>query len=576
VRRSRLFSIDVLDRSNADDRTDILAKAGFAHRLADGLYTLLPLGQRVLQRISAMLRRRLEGIAAQEVSMPLLQPLGLWERVRIGGQTRAESFGRELFRVNDAMDEQLILAPTHEEIAAVLTAASIRRSSDLPRTIFQIQPRFRNQVAPLRGGLLLTREFFMADAYSFHANEDCLDTTYDLIRNAFFETLSDCGVMAEFVAADSGAMGGGKSEELVVSLPGTTSAVAVKCGGCGYAASLDIAKFARRSQDGLALLDQEEIIAPDGLSVEALAMLVGASTSNRLNCTPFVTGGRLVLAVVPGDIILNPVKLRKALTAVGYRVADLRPATETELIALGGYETISLVYTPDSVLVVADESVRARSNFHMLAPRVARVLNNLNIERDFHVDVFGDIGSAPHGASCWQCGAKLNVLCGIEVGHIFKLGTLYSAAFGAKTREMGVGDCEVHMGSYGLGLTRLLATVVETKRDARGLVWPTRVAPYSCIIVPLTETPEARFEAEDLYRQLSQAQVAVLLDDSHNDSDEKLRYADFIGIPYRISITGNAGQAATVVRERATAIEHLMGISSVVDWMLRISRETNS
>jgi len=336
----------------------------------DGVYGLLPLGHRVFQRIVAVVRKEMSAIGAQEVSMPLLQPEALWQR-RIGNaDTRASSFGSQLFRIRSHDDKPLILAPTHEEVAALVGALCIRDVRDLPRVLYQIQPRFRDQASADEHGLLQTREFVMADAYSFHSDRASLDESYAAIKEAFRRIAMACGDDAEVVSADAGLMGGEESEELVAALPNSAKTAALRCSQCSYAASAEIAEFARaRSVEAPGPI--EEVAVPDGLSADGVARWLGAPSAKRLTCTPFVAAeGRIVLAVLPSDLSLNTVKLVNSLSRSGVSTGELERTSAKDLATLGmNYESISLVRTPTSIVVIADEAVRSNANFFVPSTR---------------------------------------------------------------------------------------------------------------------------------------------------------------------------------------------------------------
>ena len=546
----RLSQLLTSHRSRDDDRSDLLAYAGYTHRLMDGAYSLLPLGHRVLQRIVSIVRREMSRIGAQEVSMPLLQPEELWQRHIGGGDTRASSFGAQLFRILTHDDRRLILAPTHEEVAALLGALCIRDARDLPRVFYQIQPRFRDQESAAESGLLHTREFVMADTYSFHADRASLDESYAVIKDAFCRVATACGVHADLVSADAGVMGGEESEELAAPLPNSRATAAVHCTRCGYAASVEIAEFARpRSNEEP--LGVEEIAVPDGLSVDEVGRWLGEAPAKRLTWTLFVSGERVVLAVLPGDLSLNHVKLLHALSQSGVEPTGLRSASAEDLRSRGmNYESISLVRTPSSVTVIADEGLRSSVNFFIPSTRAGHFLINVNAERDFRVDAFADLAVAGEGAPCSKCGAGLRAISGIELGHVFKLGSLYTAAFGAEIASSEGLRMPIEMGCYGLGITRLMATIVEQTRDARGIVWPESVAPYLAVVLPLSTNGEIRRAAEQLYADLSASGLDVLLDDTGDPPADQVRNADLLGIPLQIVFSGDVAADGSVVEIR--------------------------
>jgi prolyl-tRNA synthetase len=523
-------------RPECDDATDLLAAAGYTHRLADGLYTLLPLGQRVLARLNAIIRGEMARVGAQEITMPLLQPAALWNRPNADAGTRADAFGSQLLRVSVTGAEPLVLSPTHEEVASVVAGACIGGERDLPRVVYQIQPRFRHQACHAEDGLLHTREFVMADAYSFHVNRASLDATYSAMKHALLAVVSACGVSARYVAADGGAIGGDESEELVAPLPSSASEAAVYCISCGYAASIELATFARQRRKATPLAPLEEVADPQ------------ASQAQRLVWIPFVTRGQIILGVFPRGQLLSLEKLGKALARAGVAAPDLHPASAHELSQLGAsYDTISLIRTPRSVLIVGDEALRSDVSFCIPSSRAGHVLVNVNTPRDFRIDLCADICAAREGAGCSSCGAALSGLRGVEIGHIFKLGTHYM-------RELATqpGARAVQMGCYGLGVTRLMATIVEQHRDARGIVWPERVAPFLAAIV--AQGPEASPAALQLYRELSASGLQVLFFDSPEAAADKIARADRLGIPFQVVVpAAGTGTGTLELRHRTTS-----------------------
>jgi prolyl-tRNA synthetase len=531
---------------NAESDDDLLARAGYTYRVGDGLYSLLPLGNRVLQRINSIVRRELERAGAQEVTMPLLQPRLLWQQRIRGGATRADAFGPQLFQVRGGTGDDWVLAPTHEEIAALLGAACIHAPRDLPRIIFQIQPRFRDHPFTAKTGLLRTREFVMADAYSFHADAASLQETYAAMKRAIANVLLDCGVAAGAVKASSGAMGGDDSEELIAPLPETRVVAAVRCAGCEYAASLEVAEFQRVCPQHREMLPLKEAAVPDGTEADEGLAFLESSLSNRLGCVPFIAGTNLVLAVLPANLVLSCEKLLCALSRANIDVAGFHQGSAEELVRLGGDgDWISLVRTPPAVFVIADESVRTGSNFVFPSQQAGRYLLNLNSSRDFRVDIFADLAVASAGDLCMRCGSRLRAIYGTEVAHLFNLGSSYAAAFGAFPQS-----CKPpQMGCYGLGITRLMATIVHQNRDEHGIVWPHSVAPYAAIIVPAASDCSCRAFSEHLYHMLSNSVVDVLLDDSDDTLENRLAYADLLGIPVKIIASENLQQTVEV-RER--------------------------
>jgi prolyl-tRNA synthetase len=540
-------------RRSADG--DLLAQAGYVQELASGLYTLLPLGQRVFARISALVRGALAAQGAQEVTMPLLQPEALWLRT-VGGQTRAEVFGGQLFRLVGSSGERWVLAPTHEEVATAVAAAQLERSG-LPAVIYQVAPRFRDQRCAAGDGLLRAREFVMADAYSFAADRDGLDESYRQLRGALEAVVGVAGLRARWVRADGGAMLAAASEELVAELPGEHAAVAVTCAGCGEAASVEVAEGRPGTSAGAdagagVRAGLEEIERP-GRELDEVAAELGVPIERCLSVVPFLSADRCVLAVLPRDRVLNPIKLSAALQRAGVESRGLMRANARELAARGGsYAWLSLVHTPSEVLVVADRSLQHGAGLLFSALEVDRFYVDLRAGRDFRVDLFADLEWVD-GGPCARCGGPLQTLRGIEIGHVFKLGTAFSTAFGAELDGL-----PLEMGCYGLGVTRLMAALALQHADARGLVWPAAVAPFVAS-VSVSATAAGDAAAEALARELARADIEVLLDDS--GGDQALR----LGIPYQLR--GASSGDSVEIRERASGAVHALAARDVANWL---------
>jgi prolyl-tRNA synthetase len=570
MRTSELLASQAVQHAMVSD-DDLLEHAGYIQRLDDGLYSLLPLGHRVAQRITAVIRRQFEMVGGQEITMPLLQPLRLWEQITVNGATRAEAMGEQLFRIGPRTGDPLVLAPTHEEVAAAIAAQCILESRHVPRLVFQIQPRFRDHKGPLAAGLLRTREFLMMDGYSFDAEPAGLDARYDTVRDAFQAAVTACGAHAEWAVADPGAMGGGRSEELIAPLSDVAYEAAWRCSGCGATESAEIAAFARRPLSPHLKKPAERVEAPEGLTVQALALWLGSSSERRLTWSAFVAAGRVFLAVTPADVPVHPVKLRRALSARGHRAGDLHLADVVELRDMNlDYDDLSPVAAHASVLVVADEAVGQRGDFHAPSSFVGWVLNHLEPVRDFRVDLVADIGQAEPGAACSDCGSPLDPVHGIEVGHIFKLGVHFSVGFDAR-----VDGRPLHMGCYGLGITRLLAVVAAQNRDAAGLVWPAVIAPYAAVIVPLTDDVGAKDTAGRLYGRLRDAGLEVLLDDDAAPAEQRAAAAKRLGIPLAIGVRSGVENAVVEIRERATGRVHQLNADGIATNIQRIIRRSS-
>jgi prolyl-tRNA synthetase len=531
---------DLLVGVPSPGQRDPLARNGYTHRLSDGLWTLLPLGQRVLQRIAAITREELTRVGAQEVTMPLLHPAALWERSLPTGGTRSEAFGGQLFRLTAAPDERLVLAPTHEEVAALVASACGGTIGRPGLLIFQIQPRFRNQRCDTDTGLIQTREFVMADAYSFDVGARGLDERYAAVGNAIKTAIARCGLSVHSVEADGGAIGGFESEELVAALRSVAQSVAVRCNACDYAASVEIARFMRdfeeaEPREAQEVPETDEAVLPRNLYLTAV---------------PFSAADRVVLAVTRTGQRLNATKLRRALEQARIDCSPLTPATAAALKERGfDYEIISLINTPTSVLVVTDEAVRLGGNFAFPSPRVGHIFINLNPGRDFRVDLTADIAEPGNEERCARCGATLSMIRGAEIAHLFKLGTQYTSPPMVAVAGDARGHYAMHMGAYGLGLTRLMAALAEERADAEGIAWPPQIAPYKALVVPLSQKEADTRAAAQLYAELETAGREIVLADISDTAEVQLARADRLGLPFSILIEGRSEEMVTL-RER--------------------------
>src|SRR5579885_435513 len=503
MRSSQLF-LRTLREPPSDAETishQLLVRAGFVRQLTAGVYSLLPLGQRVLLKIAAIVREEMNAAGGQEFTLPILQPLELWTTQPARGVSRAEELGAALFRLKDRRGRDLALGPTHEEVITLLAKEFVRSYRDLPLRLYQIQTKFRDEPRP-RGGLIRMREFWMKDLYSFDADAEGLDASYQAMVQAYRRIFKRCGVEALLVEADSGAIGGKDSQEFLA--PGEAGEDdALICSRCGYAANREKAEFVR-------------IPLPDE------------------------TEGGLVMALVRGDLEINEIKLFNAITRAGLNATDLHLATREELQKVGSVVAgfTSPVGQRGAVLIIADTSVQTGKNFVAGANRADYHLRNVNAGRDFRVDVWADIASAYAGASCARCGGSLSVQRGVELGHLFKVGLKYSKLFNAAFLGEDGQEHLMLMGCYGLGLGRVMAMAVEQHHDERGICWPSAIAPYQAALCVLgTDDTGVTRAADDLYEQLCKAGIEVLYDDRLESAGVKFNDADLIGLPLRAVVS---------------------------------------
>jgi prolyl-tRNA synthetase len=525
-------------RDTEGGNADLLLRAGFVRQLTSGIYSFLPLGQRVMQKIARIVREEIDRVGGQEVTLPVMQPEELWAVPPAdGGPARVESYGPVLFSLKDRRERAMVLAPTAEEVATLLAKEFVRSYRDLPQLLYQISVKLRDEPRP-RGGLLRTREFLMMDLYSFDADANGLASSYNKMRAAYAAIFTRCGLQFLAVEADSGAIGGKDSHEFIAPTPAGEDDV-MQCERCGYAANREKAVFARSelpAEPGAAL---EEIYTPNCMSISDLAVFLAIPEAKTLKAVCYAAGGRLILVAIRGDLEVNEVKLTNALYRAGVRASDLRLATAQELQQAGivaGFT--SPLNKGADILILADPSLKQGSNFVAGANKVDYHIKNINYPRDFRVDSWEDIASAYDGAICLHCGGTLRSIRGSELGHIFKLVTRYTVPFDATYLDA---EGEAHpmlMGCYGIGLSRLMGILVEQSHDEKGLIWPLSVAPYTVALLGLDlDKGETRTVAEQLYADLLAAGIEVLFDDRSESAGVKFNDADLLGLPLRVVVS---------------------------------------
>ncbi|MFO8009569.1 MAG: proline--tRNA ligase [Dehalococcoidia bacterium] len=521
----------------------LLLRSGMIYQVAAGVYSFLPLGWRVLRKIEGIIREEMDRAGGQEIMMPVLQPFELWEET---GRDRA--FGKSLFNLYDRRDRRLCLGPTHEEVVTRIARFNIRSYRDLPALPYQIQTKFRDEPRP-RGGLLRVREFLMKDMYSMDADAESLDRTYGRMVEAYREVYRRCGLPAVMVEADSGAIGGKDSHEFMV-LTDTGEDQIVQCSRCDYAANTERASFSKPVPDREAeALPLEEVATPGMKTIEAVAGFIGVPTSRTLKVVFYVADGEVVFALIRGDLDVNEIKLKNAL-----KCDDLRLATEEELSAAGLVAGYASPIGVSGVRVVADDSINLGGNFVVGANRPDAHYKNANYPRDFDVDIMTDIALAAGGFQCPRCEGELVMKRGIEVGHTFKLGTVFSQKLDAFYLDRDGERKPLVMGCYGIGVGRLLAAAIEQNHDDRGIIWPPSIAPYHVYICVLNaEKGEVSGVGEGLLAELEEAGYEVLYDDREESAGVKFNDADLMGIPVRVVVSPrNIKQGSAELRMRSS------------------------
>jgi prolyl-tRNA synthetase len=519
----------------------LLVRAGFIRQLGAGLWSYLPLGRRSLAKLERILRDEMQSADAQEFLLPALHPAELW---RASG--RWDEFDETMFRLRDRRGGDYCLAPTHEEIFTAIARAELRSYRELPQRWYHISPKFRDEPRP-RAGLLRVREFLMKDAYSFDVDAAGLDRSFEAMREAYKRIYARCDVNALAAEAFSGAMGGRESVEFVVRTEAGEDEV-LHCPTCDYAANLEVARSRTRPVQDEAYTNTapREFGTPGVFTIEALsAPPYGVPPERQLKTLVYIADGQPVVAVVRGDDTLNEAKLQLAIGAKAVRAA--RP---DEVYALMGAHPGSLgAVNLRGASVLADASLEGRTNMVTGANRDGFHLRGVDLAKDI-LDASGarlaDLRTARSGETCPQCSGVLEGFPALEVGHIFKLGTRYSERLGATVLNAQGESVPLVMGSYGIGLGRLLAAVVEQHHDANGIIWPLSLAPFAATVLTLGDEPELAELAEQVVAQLDAAGLDVLYDDRDERAGVKFKDADLIGIPLRIGV-GRRGLAANAV-----------------------------
>jgi prolyl-tRNA synthetase len=542
----------------------LLLRAGMIQQVAAGVYSYLPLGWRVLRKIEQIIREEMDKVGGQELMLPTLQPFELWEE-----SGRYPSFGKTLFTVTDRREHTLVLGPTHEEVITELVRRYVQSYRDLPLLLYQIQNKFRDEPRP-RGGLLRVREFIMKDLYSFDVDEAGLDNSYQKMLQAYKNIYSRCGLPAVVVEADSGAIGGKESHEFML-IAETGEDEIICCSDCDYAANIEKAQSIKPELDKKTPLPIEEISTPNIKTIEEVADFVGVPTSHTLKAVFYSADDKLAFVVIRGDLEVNETKLKNLL-----KCTELRLATENEVKAASLVAGSSSPIGIKGIKIVADDSITLGSNFIAGANKPDTHLKNANYPRDFKVDIIADIAVAQPGDSCPKCNGRLLSRHGIEVGHIFKLGTFLSENLGAYFLDRNGTSQPITMGCYGIGLGRLLAAAVEQNHDDKGIIWPVAIAPYHIYLCPLrSENSDVAETAEKIYKDLTSANLEVLFDDRDESPGVKFNDADLLGIPLRLTVSPRTLENQSIEikwrKESQVQLVPLKGISSLIRELLERS-----
>ena len=559
MRLSRLFFTSLRDDPAEAEMAShrLLVRAGYVRQLGAGIYSLLPLGFRVHRRIEQVIREEINAIGGQEMEMPVVHPADLWRQ-----SGRYDKIGPEMARFTDRGGRDMVLAMTHEEVVAQLVGELVSSYRQLPVIVYHFQTKFRDEPRA-RGGLIRVREFVMKDSYSVDIDEAGLDRSYDLHHAAYTRIFERLGLETVAVGSDVGIMGGSQAHEFMVINPHGEDTL-VLCDACGYAANQQVAGVAVSAPDGEAPIEAEEVATPETDTIASLAAFLDVPTSRTAKAAFFVAGdGRLVTAVVRGDFDVNETKLANAAKVVG----GLRPATGEEIRAAGMEPGYGSPIGAHDTVVVADALAAASPNLVAGANRPGFHLRNVNVGRDFTPDVTADIANVRDGDPCPDCGGRVRLAQGIEVGNIFKLGRDFTTSLGATFLTEAGERRHAIMGSYGIGLGRAMACVVENHHDAKGIVWPAEVAPYPAHLVAIGAAKHAAVaeQAEALYARLADAGVEVLYDDRDESPGVKFTDAELLGMPLIVTVSPRSLAAGGVeVTDRASGERSVRPIDEVV------------
>ncbi len=530
MRKSKLFSRTL--RPTGKDETasaEFLVRAGFIRQLAAGIYSYLPIAQRTINKIENIIREEMNTIGGQEITMPVVHTADAWKETN-----RFYEIDKELTKFRDRWGRDMVLAMTHEEIATTLIKSEIISYKQLPQTIYQIQTKWRDDARP-RAGLIRVREFTMKDSYSAASTWEQLDDQYNEHYHAYFNMFNRCGLPVITVKSDLGMMGGKMAHEYMYLTPMGEDRL-VTC-NCGYTANSEVATFSKEFFPKQEEEDIKEVLTPDTATIEDLANFLNIEAKDTVKAVFYVgifqegqtEVEKFVIAQIRGDLQVNETKVQN-----GIKAKELRVATVDEIEAVGCIAGFGSAVGVKDVVVVADDSIQKNRNYVVGANKSDYHLTGVKLNRDFTANVITDIANAEEGAPCSECKAPLNFSRGIEVGNIFKLGTKYSEALGAVFNDVDGKEKPVIMGSYGIGIGRLLASIVEEHNDENGIIWPMSVSPYHVHLINLSKSSP---KAEVLYKEMLLAGIEVIFDDRKKErAGAKFKDADLFGIPLRVIV----------------------------------------
>ncbi len=524
----------------------LMLRAGMIRKLAAGIYSTLPLGERVIKKTAQIVREEMNRAGALEVTLPFVQPAELWQE-----SGRWNVYGKEMLRLKDRNDREFCLGPTHEEVITNLVKGVISSYKQLPVNLYQIHTKFRDEIRP-RFGVMRAREFIMKDAYSFDTDEEGAEKSYRHMYDAYCRIFERLGLKFRAVEADTGPIGGNFSHEFMV-LADTGEDVIVACSNCDYAANMEKAEIKPPDdpeKNNIDLKKTERVETPNIKTVDEVTAFLRVSPSKLIKTLVFSCDDGHIVALVRGDHEINEVKLRNFIGCDNVLLADEDLVEELTHAPRGFAGPVGL----KDVKIIADFGLKGGTNFVSGGNEKDIHIMNVNFDRDFSVTRFGDIRCAGDGDPCPRCGQVLETKRGIEVGHIFKLGTKYSRSMNATYLDPGGEPNHMVMGCYGIGIGRTAAAAIEQSHDENGIIFPESIAPFSVLVLPVDTTEKIQMEiAEKIYRELTAGGIDVLLDDRDERPGIKFKDADMIGVPLRLTVGRNAVKGNNVdIKSRKT------------------------
>ena len=536
----------------------LMIRAGMIRKLAAGIYSILPLGLRVLRKTEQIIREEMNTIGGQEVFLPSVQPAELWQE-----SGRWDFYGKELLRIKDRHNREFCYGPTHEEVITEIIRKEVRSYRQLPLLMYQIQTKFRDEVRP-RFGVMRGREFIMKDAYSFHTDETCVRKTYEDMKIAYSNVFRRCGLDFRMVEADSGTIGGSFSHEFVVLADSGEDAIGF-CEACGYAANQEKTEVPTPQEKTFTETESplKEIDTPNKKSVEDVTQFLSIDAKQIIKTVVFEAGKELIAGLVRGDREINPIKLANL---AGYD--DLHPAKPETIEAKTGAPCGFIGPVGLNLRIFADQEVMHMRNTVTGSNKKDIHILNVNPKRDVKIEQSGDIRMAQERDPCPKCSSGcLRIKRGIEVGHIFILGTKYSEAMNAHYLDPAGQEVFMTMGCYGIGVGRTAAAAIEQNNDDRGIVWPTPLAPFQIVILPVKFSDPAINEAvKKTYHHLLDVGFEVLLDDRDERIGVKFKDAELIGIPLQIIIGSKNLQSGQIeIKKRKTGESQVVDFPEILD-----------